>query len=283
MLRFRGLDLGSGRSTPLPIMILCEPASPETQSTAELTDFVLKTDPSDFSTVAPTDDPESLLADTKIDVAPKWPSVAWEKRLLARTPHLSIPRVLDTFREDGIDYLVEEVPIGMSFWDAWEESPTSWARRCEWLIQIAEALDQLHAAGAIVESLRPEMILVTPTSQAVIADLTCVLPCPTPAGVVVHNGFYTAPELIYGVARANPRADLYCFGAMIHALLLRRELADLDLLPPKLPAEALSGTVSGLSSVARQAVGAHVCPRNRLPFPKPRSLCFGPVRLRGTD
>src|SRR5438876_706474 len=70
----------------------------------------------------PTDDLESRLADTKIDVPPNWPSIAWERRLLARTPHLSMPRVLDSFRENGFEYLIEEVPVGRSFWDAWEET-----------------------------------------------------------------------------------------------------------------------------------------------------------------
>jgi serine/threonine protein phosphatase PrpC len=234
MLRFRGLDLGSGRSTPLPIMILCEPASSEIDPKDVLQDL-FRTEPPDLSVVAPNNDPESLLADTKIDEPPKWPSIAWEKRLLARTPHLSIPRVLDFFRETPFDYLIEEVPIGQSFWDVWDESPTSWPRRCEWLIQIAEALDQLHAAGAILEWLRPESILVTPTSQAVLADLTCVLPYPAPADFAVRDSLYTAPELIYGLARASARADLYTFGAMVHALLLGRELTDLDFTAEGLP------------------------------------------------
>ncbi len=232
--RFRGLDLGSGRSTPLPIMILSEPASSDIESKDALHEL-FKTEPPDLQAVGPTDDPESLLADTKIDEPPKWPSIAWERRLLARTPHLSIPRVLDTFHANGFDYLIEEVPIGQSFWDAWEESPTSWSRRCEWLVQIAEALDQLHSAGAILECLRPETILVTPTSQAVIADLSDVLPYPAPPDVAVRDSLYTAPELIYGLSRASARADLYSFGAMIQALLLGRELTELDFTAERLP------------------------------------------------
>ena len=80
LLRLRGLDLGSGQSTPLPIVILRDIVSSETEEKAGGRDlFAIRPL---ASSLPPTDDPESLLADTKIDEPPKWPSIAWEKRLL---------------------------------------------------------------------------------------------------------------------------------------------------------------------------------------------------------
>ncbi len=229
LFRYRGFDLGSGRSSPLPIIVLRQALPPMEGPipAVESMEIALGDEP--------LDDSESFLADTKIDMAPPWPSIAWEKRLLARTPHLSMPRVLDTFGEGGFEYLIEEVPVGRVFWDAWEDLPVSWSRRCEWLIQIAEALDQIHAAGAILEGLRPEMIVVTPTSQAVLADLTDVLPLPLAANAPVRGGLYTAPEVIRHDPQSDPQSDLYSFGAMIHALLLGRELSELDFTTQGLP------------------------------------------------
>jgi PPM family protein phosphatase len=228
-LRFRGLDLCSGQDDPLPIVIVRqatnEPEPPPAPSAVDEAQVLL-------GVLSPPSSGESLLADTKIDEAPTWPSIGWERRLLARTPHLSMPRVLDGFREDGFEYLIEEVPVGRSFWDAWEEAGSSWSRRCAWLIQIAEALDELHAGGAILDAVRPDIIMVTPTSQAVFADLSGVLPLPPPGDVA--GSLYSAPELLSG-DRAGPQADLYGFGAMVQALLFGRELSDLDFHAPGAP------------------------------------------------
>ena len=49
-----------------------------------------------------------------------------------------------------------------------------------------------------------------------------------PADVPLRGGFATAPELLLNPAEVDERADVYTFGALIYALLLGRELSDLD-------------------------------------------------------
>src|SRR5207245_2545971 len=100
--------------------------------------------------------------------------------------------------------------------------------RCTWLLQLAEALDRLHRGGAMLEGLRPDLVLVTPTGQAVLAHLTDLLPLPLPSDVPVQGNLYAAPELCFGQDYVDSRADLYSFGAMLQALLLGRDLTDLD-------------------------------------------------------
>ena len=225
MLRFRGLDVGGSSSDSIHIVILRElmpPVPPPPDNTMfDIESFDLPLKPA-------TADPASLLADTRIVDAPVWPSLTWEKRLLTRLSHLSLPRMLDSFDQDGFEYLIVEVPLGQSLWDAWDELPLSWPRRCEWLIQIAEALEQLHESGAMLEGLRPDIVVVTPTSQAVIANFTDLLPLPLPPDVPVRGSYYSAPELVLGSADSGARADLYGFGAMVQALLFGRELTDFD-------------------------------------------------------
>src|SRR5436305_73870 len=38
------------------------------------------------------------------DEVPRWPSVGWERSVLARSTHLALPRVVDSFTENGLDF-----------------------------------------------------------------------------------------------------------------------------------------------------------------------------------
>ena len=113
-------------------------------------------------------------------------------------------------------------------WDAWDRTDVSNRDRFGWLGQIAGALDRLHFAGEIVESLRPEMIVVSPNGVAILADFGELLPLPLPDDVPLRGGFSTAPELLLNPTESDARADLFAFGALLYALLLGRELSDLD-------------------------------------------------------
>jgi protein phosphatase len=87
----------------------------------------------------------------------------------------------------------------------------------------------------MVEGLRPDLVVVTPTGQAVIADLRDLLPVPLPPDAALRGTPYTAPELILRPDAADATADLYGFGAMIYALMLGRELTELDFTAPGVP------------------------------------------------
>jgi len=227
--RFRATDVGSGQATALPIVLLCQPVerdiTPPSVDPAEI----------DLGILPATEDPESLLADTKIDIPPLWPSIRWEKRVLARSPHLSLPRVHDHFFEGGYEFLIEELPVGSLLWDAWDEKPVQWSRRFQWLSQLAEALSQLHAAGAMLAKLTPDMATVTAASQATLCDLADLIPLPSPGDALTHPDFSTAPELIDRPYDSDARANLYSFGAMLEALLFGRELSELDFKSPGVP------------------------------------------------
>ncbi len=203
MQRYRGFDLKGGQQSPLPVVILCQAAEVPAGGKPNRED-------------EPVND--------------GWPSPEWEKRVLSRASHLSLPRVLDSFCESGRAFLVEELPEGRSFWDAWDEPPISWPRRCGWLTQLAEVLERLGRAGALLE-LSAEHVVITPMGQAVVTDLSSLLPVPVPVGQPAVPGRCTAPELLPGNSKADARAALYSFGAMVHSLLLGRELTDLDFSP----------------------------------------------------
>jgi serine/threonine protein phosphatase PrpC len=155
-----------------------------------------------------------------------WPSVPWEHTLLTGLESAALPRVLATFTEDGKEHLVEELPQGRSLWDAWDDPDSDSERRFGWLREVAEALHHLHQSGAMIEGLRPELIVITDDGHARLRDVGDLLPLPMRPEVPIRGTLYTAPELLAG--KADARAELYSFGAMLYALHVGRELSEID-------------------------------------------------------
>jgi protein phosphatase len=229
--RFRGLDHGS-EDAPTPVVILrmtlpptAEPVPVEADSDAE---------PADENQVLPSFDTvrsfPTAIPSTIPYVGPAaWPSITWERALLETARHPTLPQVLDYCCEGGFEYLVEELPTGTLLWDAWDNPDSDAAQRFGWLRQIAECLQRLHQAGVLVEGLRPDIVIVTPTGQARLTDLSDLLPIPVPPDAPIRATPYTAPELMGNhPAQADARAGLYGFGAMLYALHLGRELTEND-------------------------------------------------------
>jgi serine/threonine protein phosphatase PrpC len=136
--------------------------------------------------------------------------------------------VLDAFVEDGFEYLVEELPTGQSLWDGWDDPGATAEQRFAWLKQIAGMLYHLNQSNALLEALRPDIIVLTPQGQPRLTDLSDLLPLPLPPNPPVRATYYSAPELVLASEQADGRAGIYSFGAMLYALHLGRELTELD-------------------------------------------------------
>lgn len=233
--RFCGQDEGT-LGDPVPVIVVRQPAPPAPAAPSESDE-----EPgSEYEFDLPDSVPEQATVQIPDPGDPNgWPGVNWEQGVLLRAAHLSLPRLIDAFTDGGFCYLVEEVPAGNSLWDAWDRDEVTNRERFGWLIQIAEALDRLHFAGAIVEGLRPEMIVVSATGVAILADLADLLPLPLPGDVPLRGGYSTAPELLLTPTEADARADLYAFGALLYALVMGRELSDLDFTLAGLPKSLL--------------------------------------------
>lgn len=163
-----------------------------------------------------------------------WPSLAWEEKLRSRCRHMGLPRVLGHFSDEQFNYLALEVPSGVQLWDAWDDPAWPMAEKIGWLIQLADLMQLLHAAGAILEELRPDQVVLTAAGQVVLTDTGSLLPLPLPRDTPVTRTYSTPPELLTG-DWIDARSDLYTFGALIYALLMGRELTDLDFHSPGTP------------------------------------------------
>jgi protein phosphatase len=219
--RFRGLDHQA--APPAPVLIVRE-AMPELAAAV----IPEEEEPLPVDEILPELDEPVPVA--KVDGGqPSWPGIAWERQLLEKAQHPSLPRVIDSFVEGDHEYLIEEVPAGRSLWDAWDDPDSDADLRYGWLSHIAEALHQLHQAGAVLEGLRPDLVTVTDTGRAVLGDLSDLLPLPIPAGAQLRANLYTAPELVLDPQKADARSDLYSFGATLYALeYLHHDLEEKD-------------------------------------------------------
>jgi serine/threonine protein phosphatase PrpC len=233
--RFRGLDHGDSAAPPVPVIILRQ-ERPAVAAVAEVSEAPLAEVAEDellptFGDVVPTAGPTT----GAMPPTPAWPSVAWERNLLDVVQHPSLPTVLDSFEEGNYDYLIEELPTGQTLWDAWDDPEADAEKRFGLLKQVAEGLHQLHQGGAILEGIRPDIVIITDDGRARISDLSDLLPLPLPPDVPIRASHYTAPELLAVKPDTDARSDLYSFGAMLYALHVGRELIDKDFDRPGAP------------------------------------------------
>ncbi len=227
VVRYRGLDYGDGSSPPVPVIILeqktpmsAQPVIPEPATSDQDTgEDILPFFDEVFPLGAASPVTEVLPA------RPAWPSVVWEASLLS-LEHQGLPHIVASFTEGGAEYLVEEIPTGRPLWDAWDDPELTSCERYGYLIQVAETLHRLHQYQAILEGLRPNIVVVSPEGVARLTDLSDLLPLPLVEDVPVRGTLYTPPELLGDQSKVDARADLYSFGAMLYALHVGRELSE---------------------------------------------------------
>lgn len=238
--RYRGRDLGLSGNDNISVVVLKQaapesaavPAAPieagpiEAIPVADDEDFLPSFDEIPSAGAGPT---------TEVTTVPVWPNADWERNMLDSIEHPGLPTVLDTFFEDGFQYVVEEVPVGQLLWDAWDDPESDNLARFTCLVKVAELMQTLHRVGAMVEGLRPDIIVVDDRGQPRLSDLSDLLPLPVPAGAPIRGTLYTAPELMSHPEKADARAALYSFGAMMMALSLGRELTEHQFLKPGHP------------------------------------------------
>jgi protein phosphatase len=227
MARYTGLDHASNPPQPVVIVMAhaVQPGDPLLDAASGLDEEIMPTFDDDIGFGTP--------ADKK---GPAYPSLAWEKDLLSRAKHAALPTVVEEFSDLNYEYLVLSGRESRSLWDMWDEPEFDSATRYGWLIQIAEAMDALHAAGAMLEAVRPDIVGVTAQGQVVINDLSELLPLPLTSSAQVKGTLYTAPELIVSPHQADARAALYSFGAMLYSLeYLHHTLEEKDFEKPYQP------------------------------------------------
>ncbi|HEY6876501.1 MAG TPA: serine/threonine-protein kinase [Polyangiales bacterium] len=153
-----------------------------------------------------------------------------EARATFALKHPNTVRMLDYgVTVDGVCYLAMELLEGLTLAQlVAREGPLDQAWALHVVLQAANALAEAHALGIVHRDVKPENLLLTQVGDD---PLFCKLvdfgiarvnddfaPSLTGTGKVVGTPGYIAPEALSGAA-ADPRADVYALGAVLHFAL----------------------------------------------------------------
>ncbi len=149
-----------------------------------------------------------------------------EAMLLAGLMHPNLPRIYDSFTEDGRWYLVMDFIDGQTLEDYLEQADEGKLPIEEVLeigIQLCSVLDYLHTRQPpiIFRDLKPTNIMRTSSGQLYLIDFGIARhfkPGQAKDTIALGSPGYAAPEQ-YGKAQTTPAADIYSLGALLHSML----------------------------------------------------------------
>jgi tRNA A-37 threonylcarbamoyl transferase component Bud32 len=144
-----------------------------------------------------------------------------EAQMLARIDHPRIASVFDYFVEDGRHYLVLEHIEGRNLRTHLREcGPQGEVSVLTWAIEIAGVLIYLHGLSppVIHRDLTPDNMIIGKDGSITIVDFGAANDfLGTATGTVVGKNAYIPLEQFRG--KANPKSDIYAFGATLYFLV----------------------------------------------------------------
>jgi serine/threonine protein kinase len=159
-----------------------------------------------------------------------------EAKTVNRVRHRNIVDVTDFIElPDGTTFIIMELLQGRSL-GKWARSGIDLPRALAVLVQICDGLGAAHAVGVIHRDLKPDNVVVTPTSDG--GELVKLLDFgvaklvnrddedvgfQTAAGSVIGTPAYMSPEQAGGMA-IDQRSDIYSLGAIMYELFCGQPL-----------------------------------------------------------
>jgi len=159
-----------------------------------------------------------------------------EAKTVNRVRHRNIVDVTDFVElDDGTTFIIMELLRGQSL-GKWSRTGVDLPRALAVLVQICDGLGAAHAVGVIHRDLKPDNVIVVPTSDG--AELVKLLDFgvaklvnrddedvgfQTQAGSVIGTPAYMSPEQAGGMA-VDQRSDIYSLGAIMYELFCGQPL-----------------------------------------------------------
>jgi response regulator RpfG family c-di-GMP phosphodiesterase len=153
-----------------------------------------------------------------------------EMEVIGRLRHPHIVAALDAGQAPGaggaLHYLVMEYVAGHDLNKYIRaKGPLSAEAACRLIDQVADALAEAHRQRLIHRDVKPSNILVTPDSQAKLADFGLVRHFGrrmTEPGILIGTIDYMAPEQVQDSSAVDARADIFSLGATLFWCLTGR-------------------------------------------------------------
>jgi serine/threonine-protein kinase PpkA len=149
-----------------------------------------------------------------------------EYTLLSKIEHPHVIRIYDQGFTDDHAYIAMEY-FQRGDLRAELKNGMTQQRALEVIVQVARALDAVHACGIIHRDLKPENIMVRPDGSVALADfgvaksvlqVEALAFTQTRHGDVVGTPYYLSPEQASG-HRITPATDMYSLGVMMYEML----------------------------------------------------------------
>ncbi|GAA1963135.1 hypothetical protein GCM10009838_20230 [Catenulispora subtropica] len=152
-------------------------------------------------------------------------SLKQEARTVAALQHAGITVVHDVGETDGHPYFVMEHLEGRTFEQLLKDHPQGLPadRAVSLMVAVADALDYAHGRGVVHRDIKPANLMCLAGDSVKILDFGIASYAEatvhvTSTGVIMGSPPYMPPEVWLG-EKATPAADMYAFGATLHALL----------------------------------------------------------------
>jgi eukaryotic-like serine/threonine-protein kinase len=145
-----------------------------------------------------------------------------EARVAGKIQHENIVSVFDFGEHEGRPFIVMEYLKGQDLRDAIRGNGAgSLWERLKIALQIAEALNYVHASGVVHRDIKPENIHVDPAGRVKLMDFGIAKTADlslTRTGMTLGTPYYMAPEQVSG-RPADTLVDVYAFGMLLFELL----------------------------------------------------------------
>ncbi|TMD67403.1 MAG: hypothetical protein E6I91_07120 [Chloroflexi bacterium] len=153
-----------------------------------------------------------------------------EAKLLGSLQHPNLPRIYDSFSEQGRSYLVMEYLEGKTLLQILRENdsrPIPVAQVVAYAGQLCDVLAYLHQQQPpiIFRDLKPSNVMVTETGHIYLIDfgIARLFKEGQQQDTALLGSLGYAPPEQHGIAQTNQRSDLYALGATLHCCLTGKD------------------------------------------------------------